>query len=136
MHLVLIKNPDETKSDIYKIARVIYAQTGAVSLRAVEALASMIANNARANHCACIDVVSDANLFSVVNPASSNHERMYVDASDSRLQMCVRTVTRMMHGLLPDACYGATLFHMADDLPDWAMARGYIADIDGMLFYL
>ena len=44
MQLTLIKNPDETKGLAYKIARVVYAETQAASLRVVEALTSMIQN--------------------------------------------------------------------------------------------
>lgn len=44
MHLTLIKNPDESKIIVYKIARVVYAETNASSLAAVESLVSMISN--------------------------------------------------------------------------------------------
>jgi len=27
------------------------------------------------------------------------------------------------------------MFHHANTMPDWAVARGYVADIDNLLFY-
>jgi hypothetical protein len=42
----------------------------------------------------------------------------------------------MINGNLPDSVFGATKFHHTDVLPDWAVARGYIAEFDNVLFYL
>ena len=44
MQLVLIKNPDDTQIVAYKLARIVFAETGATSLQIVEAFASMIYN--------------------------------------------------------------------------------------------
>ena len=136
MNLTLIKNPDESKSVLYKIARIVYAETHAVSLRSVESLTSMIANNARVYGREYSDIVSDNDLFEVLNPESKNHKLLSVNVSDEKFQMCLRVVTRMLHGALDDCCNGATRFHHADEIPQWATSRGYIADIDGILFYL
>ena len=136
MQLTLIKNPDESKSDVYKIARVVYAETHATSLRAVESLTSMIANIARTSGRSYADIVSDTELFPALNPASSSHHLLATDANERGLQMCVRVAMRMMRGALPDTCNGATCFHHSDVIPPWATSRGYIADIDGLLFYL
>lgn len=127
MQLTLITNPDATQGPAYKIARAVYAETRAVSLPAVEALTSMISNAARAENCDCADIVSNTDLFR----APQN------DTPDTRgFEMCLRVVRRMQNGNLPDSVYGATRFHHADCMPDWATARGYIADVDGLLFYL
>lgn len=133
----VIKNPDESQIAIYKAARVVYAETFPSSLPAVEALTSMIGNIMAQTNRDLVDVVSDANLFLSLNKESDRHEYLNVDAKNNRaLQMCVRVVERMMHGGLHDTCFGATRFHHANEMPDWAMSRGYIADVDGLLFYL
>ncbi len=134
MELTLIKNSDETKCDAYKIARAIYCQTGASSLAVVEALTSMIRNCAIAINRTPIDVALDSEIFNTDFP--QYNERQYVCADNRGFQMCLRVVQRMLRGNLPDCCYGATRFHRADVIPKWATARGYIADVDGLLFYL
>lgn len=125
----------ETMSLTDVVARVIYAETKAVSLRLVEALASMIYN--AANHqCENIKhVISDNNIFDSLNSESKRHNLLNVDKTDKGFQMCVRVTTRMLHGRLPDTSNKATLFHHDDDMPSWAVARGYVADVDGCLFY-
>ena len=50
--------------------------------------------------------------------------------------MCLRVVQKMMHGNLSDCVFGATKFHHSDIIPQWAIARGYIAEFDDVLFYL
>ena len=136
MQIMLIKNPDESLRTVYQIARVVYAETHAVSLRAVEALTSMIKNFAIASGHDVSDVITDKNLFESLNKDSSNHELLSVAADNRGFQMCVRVARRMINGGLPDCCYGATKFHHDGYIPGWATSRGYIADIDGLLFYL
>lgn len=136
MHLNLIKNPDESKIILYKIARVVYAETGASSLAAVEALTSMIANVCMKTHQDITDVINDKNRFESLNENSTRHKDLLVDAAKSGFQMCLRVVNRMLSGVLPDSCNGATRFHHDDVLPVWAMSIGYIDQIDGLLFYL
>lgn len=132
----LINNPDKTKTPLYKIARIIYAETYAVSLRAVEALAAMIYNNMKATNRTLDMLINDSDLFESLNEKSKHHWALSVDARCRGFQMCLRTVIRMVHGNCPDTCFGAVRFHRDEFLPDWAIARGYIADIDGLLFYL
>lgn len=132
----LILNPDHTRGDAYKIARVVYAETGATSLPLVEGFASMIANIARARGISPVMVVSDENTFGALRTNNSRHGALNVRPDSRAFQMCLRVVTRMLHGNLPDCCNGATRFHRDDEMPDWATSRGYIADIDGVLFYI
>ncbi len=134
--MIVINNPDETQRTIYKIARVVYAETSGTSLRATEALTSMIKNASKKLSRSIMDVISDPEIFDSLNKNSPRHKLLDVNADNRGLQMCVRVAHRMMHGGLPDCCYGATRFHHDDIIPAWAMARGYIADIDGLLFYL
>jgi hypothetical protein len=137
MQMEIIKNPDESKIVIYKAARIVYAETFPSTLPVVEAFVSMIGNIMTQTKRDLVDVISDETIFPSLNKKSPRHEYINVDAKNNRaLQMCVRVVERMMHGGLPDMCFGATRFHHVDELPDWAMSRGYIADIDGVLFYL
>ena len=135
MHMTLIKNPDMSASLAYKIGRVVYAQTGATSLRLVETMTSMIENISNATGASYSDIIQDENIFDVLSDKSVHHKRLYVHANDLGFKMCVRTAQRMLSGGLPDKCFGATRFHNADIIPDWAVARGYIADVDGVLFY-
>lgn len=113
------------------VARVVYAETGARSLRVVEALTSMISNCAKKYGIDICDVISNTTMFE-----SQQNKNVNIDSNARGFQMCVRTAIRMLHGNLPDMCYGATMFHRDDVLPQWAIARGYIADIDGILFYV
>ena len=137
MQMDVIKNPDESQIDIYKAARVIYAESFPSTLPAVEALASMIKNIMTQSGRDLISVVSDKNICDALDKNSPRYEYLNADAKNNRaLQMCVRVVDRMVHGGLCDTCFGATRFHHADEIPDWATSRGYIADIDGLLFYV
>ena len=135
MQLSLIRNPDESQSIIYKIARVIYAETYMPTLPAAEALASMIQNVSKQSNRDVADIISNADVFNTLRPESPRHKYLSVDANNRAFQMCVRVVKRMLRGGLTDTCYGAVRFHRADEMPDWAIARGYVADVDGLLFY-
>lgn len=136
MSLRLIKNPDESKKLLYQVARVVYAETSASSLPAVEAMTSMIHNASVATGKDIAQIISDVDMFDSLNVQSSRHGRMS-DAPITRgFQMCLRVASRMLNGNLPDMCRGATKFHHGDVMPQWAQARGYILDIDELLFYL
>jgi len=137
MQMTLITNPDTSGrlALASKIARVVYAQTGAVSLSLVEAFTSMIKNISDQSSVDIQNIISDSNLFPALEETNIYHERLFVPSVSRGFQMCLRTANRMLAGLLPDKCYGATKYHYADTIPDWALSRGYIADIDGILFY-
>lgn len=136
MNFALINNTDMSAGLAYKIARIVYAQTAASSLVAVEALTSMIKNLSAASGVSVVDIISDETIFDALSDSSPRHVRTTVFPTDRGFQMCLRVAKRMLRGGLPDGCYGATRFHHSDTMPEWARARGYIADIDGMLFYL
>ncbi|MBE6461598.1 MAG: cell wall hydrolase [Alphaproteobacteria bacterium] len=136
MQMTLIKNTDTGAALAYKIARVVYAQTGANTLLGVEALTSMIKNLSDASGTDIYSIVTDKNIFDALCTDSARYSRLSVPANNRGFQMCVRVARRMLSGGLVDMCFGATRFHNTDVLPSWAVARGYIADIDGMLFYL
>jgi hypothetical protein len=129
MQLTLIKNTDLDTTLAYQVARTVYSQTRASSLSAVEAMTSMIKNISDKTGMSIPDIIKDNTLFELTDTA-------YVKANNRAFQMCVRVAARMLSGGLPDSVFGATRFHFADSMPDWAVARGYIADVDGLLFYL
>ncbi len=136
MQLELIKNPDASQGAAYKIARVVYAETGATSLSVTEAFTSMIANISRATGIAPDVIINDATLFPSLCPDNARHKLLGVAPDSRAFQMCLRVARRMLRGNLGDSCFGATRFHRTDEMPQWAMSRGYIADVDGILFYL
>lgn len=136
MNLQLIKNPDEKKAIVYKISRVIYAETKASSLLVVEALASMINNLHVSSGKNYEEIIQDENIFESLLEDSNCHSLLKVDCNNRGFQMCVRVVQRMLKNDLEDKCNGAVRFHRYDSLPDWSLDKGYIADIDGLLFYL
>lgn len=135
MHLKVITNPDTGNRDKYEIARTIYAETGATSLRQVEAFASMIHNAACKHNCQVIDIVRNPHMMQSHDSASPRHVRRNIPASAPAFQMCLRVTHKMLKGTLGDLCCGATRFHHDDIIPDWAVSLGYVADIDGILFY-
>lgn len=136
MHLTLIKNADTSATLSYQVARTVYAQTGASSLSLVEAMTSMIKNISEKTGLTISDIIRDKNIFDVLDEKSEHHERIFVAANNRGFEMCLRTARRMLANGLADRCFGATRFHSADIIPQWALSRGYIADIDGFLFYL
>ena len=136
MQLTVIQNSDDTKITMYKLARIIYAETLATSLPSVEAMASMIYNIHKKCNKSFEDISHDKNLFESLNEKSDRHQYLKVNADDKKFQMCLRTVQTMMRGNLRDYVFGATNFHHANVMPDWARSRGYIAEFDDLLFYL
>ncbi|MBR3510877.1 MAG: cell wall hydrolase [Alphaproteobacteria bacterium] len=136
MQLTLIKNSNNTQSVLYKLARVIYAETSASSLQLVEAMASMVYNIYIKYNISFDDIADNEKIFSVLNSKSDRHENLTVIPTDKKFQMCLRVVQKMLNGNLRDNVFGATKFHHIDVMPDWARARGYIAEVDDVLFYL
>jgi hypothetical protein len=131
MNPKLIKNTDESKIVAHKIARLVRAETNASSLAAVEALTSMIANRRDATRQQPAQIIQDTEIFHAQSDDMPTNE-----SGERGFQMCLRAARRMLNGDLPDSCCGATRFHRSDTLPEWAVARGYIAEIDGLMFYL
>lgn len=136
MHFSLIKNPDDTQKLSYAIARLVFAETGGTSLKGAEALSSMIYNYAQQTGIDYKDIIQDKEIFESLSEKSKRHHLLKVPADNRSFQMCLRVVKRMLKGNLQDSCNGATRFHRSEFLPSWATAKGYIADVSGMLFYL
>ena len=136
MQLVLIKNPDDTQSVAYKLARIVYAETHAVSLPIVEAMASLIYNIHIKYEKSFASIANDKNIFDALDQHSQRHQYLNINVNDRKFQMCLRTVKTMMRGNLPDSVFGAVKFHHADIIPGWAVSRGYITECEDILFYL
>lgn len=136
MQLNLFENPDNTQNVLYKLARVICAETSASSLPLVEAMAAMVYNIHIKYGIDFEDIAENENIFSVLNPKSTRHENLLIPSNDKKFQMCLRVVQKMLNGNLRDTVFGATKFHHTDVMPSWARARGYIAEFDDVLFYL
>ena len=136
MQLNLITNNDDTQIVSYKLARIIFAETDALSLQIVEAMASMI-NNIHIKYDKSFEsIAKDDDLFECLNSKSSRNKNLNVAANDRKFQMCLRVVQTMMRGNLQDTVFGATKFHHANIIPQWAMSRGYISECEDILFYL
>ena len=135
MQLEMLEMQNNTTCLAYIVARIVYAETRATSLRVVEALTSMIANATKNNNHDIMKMLCDRNIFESLNTESVRHNDLFVDSSVRGFQMCLRVAQRMLHGNLADSCNHATMFHRTEFLPQWAVARGYVADIDGILFY-
>ena len=136
MQLNLITNTDESKIVQYKLARIVYAETNAQSLSVVEAFASMIYNIHIKYNKSFEDIAEDSETFVSLKEKSNRHKNLSVPVTDKKFQMCLRVVQTMLHGNLRDYVFGATKFHHADVIPDWATSRGYIAECADILFYL
>ena len=136
MQLTLITNDDDTQIVSYKLARIVFAETGCKSLPLVEAMAAMI-NNIHIKYGKSFEAISkDKDLFECLKPESPRNKDLNVDANDRKFQLCLRTVKTMMRGNLPDSVFCATKFHHTNIIPDWAMSRGYISECEDILFYL
>jgi len=135
MRFSVTENPDASCGYKYEIARAIYAEGGGQSLKLAEALASVVANAAAATGRPPVDVVRDTALFPSRDKSSKRHGLWCVRADDTGFQMCLRVANKMLKGNLGECCNGATRFHHEEDMPDWAMNRGYVAEFGGLLFY-
>lgn len=136
MQLTLFTNNNDMQIVSYKLARIVFAETNAISLPIVEAMASMIYNIHTKYDKSFESIAKDTDIFDCLNPESNRHEYLNVDANDKKFQMCLRVIQTMLHGNLKDTVFGATKFHRADVIPDWAMSRGYISECEDILFYL
>ena len=131
-----------------RMARTVFLETnGGASLSAVEAIASMIGNIHAATGRDFESIANDEKIFKSATclgeaktdqqhvSAKRSEDGSAINENSSAFQMCLRTVRRMMRGLLSDTAHGATRFHHADDMPEWATGIGYVCEVDGMMFY-
>ena len=93
MQLKLIENPDNTKSVLYKLARIVYAETLAKSLKITEAMSSMIYNIHIKYGKSFADIANDSILFESLNEKSLRHE--YTARKETRWQEYKGTMVRI-----------------------------------------
>ncbi|MBP0446655.1 cell wall hydrolase [Roseomonas sp. SSH11] len=144
------------------LSRVLFAEAGARPVRAIEALAALAVNRARAamprparvpgaapfapgGHARLpepgasemLALCRDPFLFPCRNPRSPGHARLADPPAEeaSALATCRRIAARALAGVLPDPTGGATHWHAADNLPAWAVARAPLAEMGGLVFY-
>lgn len=125
----------DEKATLVQLSRIIYAETRASSLPAVEALASMIGNICKESGRSLSSIASDTSMFECLQKNSMRHSDMMIAEDDPKFQMCLRVAKRMSIGQLPDSVRGAVRFHRESSIPEWATDKGSIAELDGLLFY-
>jgi len=137
------------------LARILYAESGARPVRAIEALACLALNRARAVlgsaeartrfagdaapetlARAMIAVLRAPFQFPVRHPAHERHALFTAPIEgDAALAVCRRIAGRAMLGALPDQTAGALLWHDALRQPGWALGRVPSLESGGLAFY-
>ena len=143
------------------LARTLYAEAGTRPVRAIEALAALALNRARAampraarrsgaapfargGHARLPEpgprdlagICRDPFLFPARNPRHPLHALLTTTPEgDPALAICRRIATRALAGSLADPTGGATHWHPQEGLPAWAVAREACAEIGGLVFY-
>jgi hypothetical protein len=133
-HLTLIENPDLPRRTLYRLARILYAETRAASLAEVESLASLVSNLKKSGR-SLSDISEDRLMFECLDRNSARHQDLLIRHDSPALQMCLRTLSRSLSGILPDCIKGATNFHRAEFLPLWSTDIGSIIEIGNLHFY-
>jgi hypothetical protein len=96
----------------------------------------MIANIRKKQGRDLTELSEDPNAFECLNRASGRHADLLIRYESPALQMCRRTLQRALTGVLPDGVRGATRFHRAELLPEWATAIGSIHETPNLHFYI
>lgn len=138
------------------LALTLWAEASERPVRAIEALAALVANRARAaagSDAARLRFAPGAAagaawplllgracrapfLFACWNPRHPRHAALgEAPAGDPALAVCRRVARRAAAGSLPDPTGGATHWHDADSLPGWALGRVPTAEVGGLVFY-
>lgn len=137
------------------LALTLWAEAGTQPVRALEALAALVVNRARAaeeDAAARLRFAPGAEpqpwpllvarvcrapfQFGCWNPRNPRHAQLRnLPLVDPSLAMCRRIAARAVAGSLPDATGGATHWHAAEELPAWAIGQAAVAEIGGLVFY-
>ena len=145
------------------LALTLWAEAVERPIRAIEALAALVANRARsaarAGEAAARPRSAPGGsgapttagawplflgracrapfLFACWNPRHPRHAAALGEApeGDPELAVCRRVARRAFAGILPDPTNGATRWHDAGALPGWALGRVPAAEIGGVVFY-
>ena len=140
------------------LALTLWAEAADRPVRAVEALAALVANRARlaaSDEAARLRFTPGAAaagaaswplllgracrapfLFRCWNPRHPRHAALgEAPEGDPALAVCRRVARRAAAGSLPDPTGGAIHWHDAAALPGWALGRVPAAEIGGLVFY-
>ena len=140
------------------LALTLWAEAAERPVRAIEALAALVANRARlavAGGAARLRFAPGGTaaaasawplllgracwapfLFACWNPRHPRHAALgEAPEGDPALAVCRRIARRAAAGALPDPTNGATHWHDAGALPGWALGRVPAAEIGGLVFY-
>ena len=143
------------------LALTLYAEAGTRPVRAIEALAALVVNRARAAladdqarlrfapslrqaapHQAALwplllgAVCRAPFQFPCWNPRHARHAVLrQLPVGDAALAVCRRIAARAAAGGLADPTGGATHLHDAAALPAWAVGQVALAEIGGLVFY-
>ncbi len=146
------------------LALTLWAEAAERPVRAIEALAALVANRARlaattaggaarprpaapggsgpaTAGASCPLLLGRACrapfLFACWNPRHPRHAAALGGApqGDPARAACRRIARRAFAGILPDPTNGATRWHDAGALPGWALGRVPAAEIGGLVFY-
>jgi N-acetylmuramoyl-L-alanine amidase len=144
------------------LALTLYAEAGTRPVRALEALAALVVNRARAvladDHARLrfapglrwqpepgqealwpllLGPVCRAPFqFPCWNPRHARHSVLrQLPVGDAALAVCRRIAARAAAGTLADPTGGATHLHPVEELPAWAVGQEALAEIGGLVFY-
>lgn len=140
------------------LALTLWAEAAERPVRAIEALAALVANRARlaatAGEAARLRFAPGGGaaavawpallgracrapfLFACWNPRHPRHAALgQAPEGDPALAVCRRIARRAAAGSLPDPTGGATHWHDAAALPGWALGRVPAAEVGGLVFY-
>ena len=130
--------------EVETLARTLHAETDALPVRAVEALAALVMNRVRAAAApdgprhwgqGIAGVCRAPFQFPCWNRNDPLHARLFFTGESPALDACRRVAARAAAGTLRDATGGATHWHPAERLPAWAVGRVATAEIGGLVFY-
>ncbi|WP_376095411.1 cell wall hydrolase [Roseomonas sp. CCTCC AB2023176] len=147
-------------TDVETIARTLYAEAAHRPVRAIEALAALAVNRARAalprpvriagaapfapgGHARLPEpgarevaaAARDPFAFPCRNPRHPAHARLEGPGADPGMAICRRVAARAASSALPDLTGGATHWHDIATLPAWAVGQAATAEIGGLVFY-
>jgi N-acetylmuramoyl-L-alanine amidase len=133
--------PPPTGSAIDVLARTLWGEARADSLRAKEALAALIVNRTR--HAKSMDghywwgnSIEEICRRPGQFPCWGQPDRLLAATMQDRaFRIAVRTARRAVAGFLADPTCGATHWHRRTELPLWTRGRFPTAEIGQFLFY-
>lgn len=136
-------SPPDSAAEI--LALTLWGEAAGRPVRAIEALAALVMNRARAAVRPAGPAHWGRGVAGVCRAPfqfpcwNRNHPRhaalREVARDDPALAICRRVAARALTGALPDPTRGATHFHDGAVLPGWALGRATAAEIGGLCFY-